>query len=159
MATDMPGAMEELSPQARPQDGTVQIQTGALGTSPLPYSRADFPAIPGDVSSPTSQRGGCRPPLSAEPSSEIQRGGKPSPSLGLGLPWLSPLLSPTRGERRGRLLLPLPARGREEPADAKTASSLSSDLSAAAPARWLLILAWPVLFGGQDEAEAARTEG
>lgn len=70
-----------------------------------------------------------------------------------------PCLSPTQGERRGLPLLPLLARGREEPADAKTASSLSSDLSAAAPARWVLMLAWPVPFRGQDEAGAAWTEG
>lgn len=46
---------------------------------------------------------------------------------------------------------PSPARGREEPADAETASSLSGDLSAV-PARWVLILArWP---HAEEEAEA-----
>lgn len=84
MATNMPGAVEELSPQPRPQGGRVQIQTGASGTSPLPYSRVDFPTIPGDVSSPTSQQGGCRPPLSAEPSSELQRGGEVISIAGIG---------------------------------------------------------------------------
>lgn len=71
----------------------------------------------------------------------------------LAIPCLSPVM--WAGRHGLPLLLLL---GREEPADAEMASSLSSDLSTAAPARWVLILARLVLFGGQDEAEAVWME-
>lgn len=89
-ATNTPGAVEELSPQARPQGGRVQIQTGALGTNPLPYSRADFPTTPGDVSSPTSQRGGCWTTPLCRARQRASAGGEAISIAGIGAPLAVP---------------------------------------------------------------------
>lgn len=92
----------------------------------------------------------CRTYQAPHPSKEaaahpsLPAGQSPAVGFGLGVWTGAALAVPSlslvmEGAQRGLPLLPV--RGSEEPADARTASSLSSDLSAAAAARWVLILA------------------
>ena len=95
MATNMAGAVEELSPRTvspgSSSEGRVQTQTGALGTSPLPYPHAGSPPCQGTCQAPRPSEGAAdhlSPPTTQSPAAGFR--GKPSPPLGLGLLWPSP---------------------------------------------------------------------
>lgn len=128
----------------------MPTHTGALGTRPLLYPHVGPPVM---CHAPYPIGGAVTTPA-AEPGRGVW--GEPESIAGSGVALAFPAC--LRRHRESDVASPRPARGRERPADARTASSLSSDLSAAAPARWVLILAQPVRFGGQDEAEAARAQ-